>query len=302
MSENDLGDNELLTLKNNFYDPLCDSLREDNKLKNKSLILRLFNITPNNILPYIVASSVPYEKVEKNILNSLKEKKVIKNSYKPNEYMITPKGIWVIETSLGVVSTDQILEYLEDKFFYVDRAKLKSKEKVVLLSLIAIRAFYEKTPLNRNNGNVSQEKLFAILEESKNFLIKMGTIQDFSLGYSREDPLESVFRRLDELKNKTGNLYQFNKGKIWLSLYNETSNKIAENNLSYLLWRIFGGNLSYMQQKEVAEFCNKILRENKNYVFNDEEYDHHVFSKADFENVVIDALYAIHTLKVNWEN
>ncbi|WP_321417207.1 hypothetical protein [uncultured Methanomethylovorans sp.] len=294
---------EIVVLKEIFYNKLYNKLYADGKIKDNSIILSLFQTTPNAVLDDIVDSSINYNEVERTILNSLSEQRFITGSNKPNQFVISPYGIWEIERQLETINIALVLERLDTKFFSFSTEKpLKHKEKVVLLTLIAIRAFYEKSPLNRKNSHTSQEKINEILLKSKQFLLDMKVVTDFKLMSPSEDPVESVFRRLDELKTKTGNLYQFADRKHWLSIYDEDKKEISHENLSYLLWKIFGSDLSYEQQKTVVEFCDEILRKYKNYVFNDDEFTNHIFSRADFGDTINKALFSIPVFKDTWGN
>ncbi len=54
-------------------------------------------------------------------------------------------------------------------------------------------------------------------------------------------------------------------------------------------------------QNIINKFCNDMLLEFKNYVFNPEELKNHIFSDIAFQNIISDSLFLILEKKDTWE-
>lgn len=298
-------DTSLLVLKEQFYDVLYQNLYNENKLVEGSIFKQLLWSWSNQVLEYLDSASVSSEKIDPLILNELIEKEFVRGGSEFSKYVLTAKGVWEIEATLEKIDSQLLLDYIDkSKYFVKWGGNLSNKEKVVILSLIALRAFCEETPLNRKNGIRSLDNINEVMTKSIIFLKE--NVNDFNLKLSedaREGPINSIFARLQELPKKTRGLYKFNKkeSKGWLDVYDEEKGKLSEEKLAYLLWKVFGGNLSFEKQNTINKFCNDILYDHKNYVYNSKEIESFIFSGIAYQNIISNSLFMIAENKVIWE-
>ena len=305
----DVTNEDILFLKEVFYDSFKNSLNKMNKTKNlkdtDSSFIYLLNKDPTPVQKIIEENSISIASFPSSSIQSLLSKKLIVLSFNQKDYVISPLGIWLVETRLEILSEINIIDYLQNKFFNSGiTEKLNPKEKVALLSLISIGAFYEETPLDRKNGSFSSSQLSRILVESKDFLNSEGVISDKDLKLnndSEDEIVDSVFRRLNDLAKKTGHLYRFGEKKSWLSLYDESTRGFDSESLSFLLWKIFGENIDLEQQKRIDKFCQKISIDYLYEVFNEKQISMHLFHIGGYENSISDSLFDILRLSDNWE-
>jgi hypothetical protein len=217
--------------------------------------------------------------------------------------VITAKGVWEIESSLERIDIDKLLAAIDDyKFDIKWGGALSGKEKVVLFSLIAMRAFSEKTPLNRDNGDKAKENIYCILKNSTEFL--GNNVKSFRYNLpqkTRESTVDAVFARLQSLPENTRGIYKLSDNKSWLDIYLPETNDIDEEKLSYILWKVFGDNLDFDQQNKIDSFCNRILYEYKNSIYNSDERQNFVFSDITYQNIISNALFKIAEESVRWE-
>ena len=292
----------LLYLNEIFYDKFKSSLGGT----HKSVFVELLNKRdPTPVQQKIKENSVPYSEIDSNFLAELMSKKLVKQSLNPNEYVISPYGIWVLEKNLEYLADSDIIGFIENKFFNFGISdSLTPKEKIGLLSLIAIGAFYEETPLDRKNGKFCSSKLSEVLLESNKFLVEMALIpSNLKLKVETEEEIvDSIFKRLNNLAKKTNYLYQSQEGKHWVSVYDESTDKFNSNSLSFLLWKIFEIDLDFNQQKRIDDFCQHISIGYLNYVFNNNQISAHLNIKGGFENQISDSLFDISELKEGWES
>lgn len=296
---------ELIILKELFYDKLSDYLKADKKLKDNSVLLSLKKISSNSVLDYLSNSSVPSQEIDPLVLKSLLMKKYVRCGAKFSHYVITAKAIYDIENNIGYLDLDKLIDDIDKEYFNIENigGQLKDPDKVVILSIISLRAFYEKAPINRNNGEDTLNKVGEILIKSRDFLVKMKRIEYFDFtNPSQEHIVEAIFRRSNDLKKRTRNIYCFTRNKTcWLDVYDELKEYIYTDRLGYLFWKIFGNDITANERREIIKFCNDLLIYYKNYIYNNEELKYFVFSKIKYQNIIEDSLLTIIDNKAKWK-
>lgn len=294
---------EMLSLKEIFYDKLLEAIREKRKLTKNSIILTFLRTSSNDIMGYLDKAGVEGTEVSRETVQILIAKNYVRGGEDFSRYLITARGVWEIEEHLGYISTKILVNEIDEWKFRVKGIgeKLKPQEKVTALALIALRCFCEETPLNRNNRD-ALDKLLDVLTESKELLLSMNRTSSFEFTKpSNEHPIEAIFRRTNELKKRTRGIYCFGGKKHWFDIYNSDTEEISTDKLSYLLWKIFGGDLTIDDQNKISTFCDEILNKYKNYVYNVDEREKFVFSNIKYKNVIKDALFEIIINQTKWE-
>ncbi len=295
----------LLTLKERFYDKLFGLLKNDKHFKENdySIFKKFLRAKSNSALDYLDNAAILGDEIDPLVLKELIENGYIRSGKEFSKYVMTAKGVWEVEKFLDKIDLQRLLNEIDDyKYDIKWGVKLSDKEKVAILSLIAIRAFYEKAPLNRKNGDKFLRSIHEVIEKSNKFLAIHN--ENFNLdlsGETRENLVNAIFARLDKLPKKTRGLYKFDKHKSWLALYSEKENIISEDKLGYLLWMIFGGNLSIEKQNAINNFCNEILLDYKNYIYNSEEIKNFPFSDIIHQNAINNSLFSIVERRTIWE-
>lgn len=295
----------LLVLKEQFYDNLYDNiLKNDKKFKDDiSIFVRFLQANSNSVLDYLDSAAISSDKIDPIVLQELIDCGYIRLSKDFSKYVMTGNGVWVIENLLEIIDLQMLLNAIDEYKYNVKwGGKLSDKEKVVILSLIALRAFYEKTPLNRKNKADFVSNVYEVIMKSHDFL--NNNLNNFNvdlLKEKRENKVDAVFVRLQNLPKKTHGIYKFGNSKSWLDIYSEKDNLINKENLGYLLWKIFGGDLNLEKQDAINNFCSEILLDHKNYVYNPEEIENFIFSDIEHQNAINDSLFLIVEKKTLWE-
>lgn len=301
-----MSEDYLLILKEQFYDKLYNNLlKNDAQFRgHSSIFLRFLKAKKNPVLDYLDAAAISSDRIDPIILQELIECGYIRLSKEFSKYVMTGNGVWVIENLLNKIDLQILVNEIDDDKYNVKwGGKLSDKEKVVILSLISLRAFYEKTPLNRKNKGNSVSNIHEVMIKSHDFLNK--NLSNFYVDLSkerRENKVDTIFARLTDLPEKTHGVYKMGaNSRSWLDIYSEKDNLINKENLGYLLWKIFGGDLNLEKQDVINNFCSEILLDHKNYVYNPEEIDHFVFSDIEHQNAINDSLFLIVEKKALWE-
>lgn len=295
-------DDEIIFLKEKFYDNLLDTLPSNKKITNKSLFLTFLKMTSNEVMNCLDNADVDSAKIPISTLQSLIGKDLIRGGKDFSHYILTSKGIWEIEKSLEVIDIESLISFI-DGYKYAPKSgeKLDKKEKTILLGLISIRAFSEKTPLNRTHLD-ALDKIVEVLADSKDFLVDMGVFSEYAFTKpSQEHAVEAIFRRTNNLKQRTRGIYCFGGKKHWLNVFDEDSGEVSKEKLGYLFWKIFNGNLSGEEQAKVSDFCDNIINKYKNYVFDSEERESFVFSNVSYKNIIKDSLFEMIEYHSKWE-
>lgn len=296
----------LLVLKEQFYDKLYDNiLIGDKKFKDDgSIFVRLLQAQLNPVLDYLDGAAISSDKIDPIILQELIDCGYIRLSKEFSKYVMTGNGVWVIENLLNKIDLQILINEIDDYKYNVKwGGKLSDREKVVILSLIALRAFYQKTPLNRKNRGNSVSNIHEVMIKSHDFLNE--NLNNFNVDLSkegRENKVDAVFVRLRDLPKKTHGIYKMGeKSRSWLDIYSEKDDLINKENLGFLLWKIFGGDLNLEKQNAINNFCSEILLEYKNYVYNPEEIENFIFSDIEHQNAINDSLFLIVEKRALWE-
>lgn len=306
--ENNSDVEALLILKTEFYDRLRDVISASQKDKQKSVILTLIQKDKNTLIRCLNEASVDSQLIRsKDILDNLLKKEYIREGYEFSHYILTARGIWTIDQKLRLINFQILLDHLDKKMIPKFNGKFNDKDKAIILTLIGIRAFSEKTPMIRKS-ELQVNKTQEIIDIVVDFLKKKESIEKdtniFASVKSNEEKVASILRRVTDLPDKTRGIYHYGQRgtySYWLDIYNEDTKKIDERKLSYLLWNIFGGDLTLVEQDEVNKFCSDILRNYKNYVYEDDIGKNFKFFDAKYTRVISDSLFNIINFKDLWE-
>ncbi len=248
---------------------LLDRIKDSNTGKNSFVILDQQNKKKQGF--YL--STKFFEKdwtFSKDSLNNLLKYNIIYFVEKDGFYILTYKGVAVIEYDIEL--TNEIDIYLNDlnKVFFDKQIKekdkpLKEKEKAILLTTIGLLAFSSDYSFVANEENKYEAKestsyaidfLETIYPKYKDKFDKMwdGSVKG-------EDEILQNFRRLDEIPKKTGNLFKASnreKHGLYLDLLDEDF-VINKDKTLYVLRRVLGRKkLSPEEKDELIDAISKI--------------------------------------------
>ena len=284
-----------------FYEKLCDSIRKYKKkpLKEQSPLEIFIETTLPNVYEILKKSSIPlYEFKEEEKIKELIEKKLIIESENPDEYVISPHGIWTYEknhSEKDILITH--LNFLKNRFYSKlykgKKTKLLRREKIVLFALIATRAFSRESCMDLSD----ERNLFSywreILDASRDWLLNFGIIEEKENDKFWSDPeaddqtrTRYLMSRINKLTEKTKGFYHKPGGRIYyLSLSSERNAIKAQ--ISLLLTKIFDNiELDIIIKQEIIDFFSKINFNYSNYIFGAEQE----FSNSDFDDFLEDLI------------
>ncbi len=290
-----------------FYYLLRDNLLREKSLKASSVLVSFLETRSASRYKLLSNSTISSGKVPSEILASLLNEKEVQAVGNIGEYAITAKGVWEYEQDLGLMNEKVFLTYLNEKYFSDKyprqniRSGLDDREAVILLAMIAARTFSEKSSVDLKKDDVVKGKWQDVLGKSYDLLYNLQTItklkkEDFLGKTGNINIVSSIFRHNTQMVQKTRGIYSYTgRQEYYLNLYkNET---ISKDELSYLFWKIFKGEVSLESVDSIIEYCNSVSSKENIYLFNMEE---HIFSMPNYDSLLKDSLLDSIKSKTKW--
>jgi hypothetical protein len=282
------------TFLGKFYFLLQGNLKREGNLKANSVLLSFLRTRSAIRYSLLRKSTVSAVSIPNVFLVSLLAKGLIKSVEKIDLYAITAKGVWVYEQKLGLIDEESLLTYINDTYFIPDmNNELTDKEKIILLTMIAARAFSENSAVDLKKSDASKDKWREVLGRSYDVLQSIGNL---STKFDKKEFLEKtggnmhivsgIFRHNNKMVQKTKEIYKYNgKEEYYLDLFK--NGVFSQENLSYLFWQIFHGEISAGTIDQVLDFCNEVSSKENIYLFDMEK---HIFSMPIYDTKLKDEL------------
>ncbi len=279
----------------NFYVVLSDNVKENFPIRENSIFITLIEASQNRVLSILSDSALSSDLIRQKNFEELLDLNLIKKDEFSNKYSITAQGIWLIEKNKNLVSESQLISYFQRNQFQRkkgSRIDLNFREKVLLLSMIAVRAFSQESPVAlapRYNLQNSWKEIFDLCNQ---FLCDMKIISEeeknkLYLRAVADHPLLTIFRRNTDFPKKTNFLYKFDKYlNYWLDMP-ENEDEFTEN-LALLFSLIFKEQLTFENLDMINDFCYEIAHRKSVFVFKD--ISKHKFLDTKFDLIVKEAL------------
>ena len=276
-----------------FYTDLRDRLLLDKKLRGESVLLSCLQVKKNVRYRLLSDASIDKFGVLSKELQDLLAGGFIRESAEMSRYSITAKGIWEIETEEGILSQRRLVEYLDHKNFdlFSKKSRLTSKEKVIVLSLLAARAFSESSCVDLKKDDATMNGWGRVIEKAYELLRALGLISDLEREKllkteGNEHPVSHLIRHTDALPRKTKGLYTApGKQRYYLDLSDER--EIPIDKVAFMFRLVFEGDLGLDGMDRVLKFCNTVAYDDAILVF---ELASHIFANPSFDEVVKEGL------------
>ncbi len=292
-------DKLMLDCLSEFYNRLDENIKKKKKkLERNSVLLTFLNFKSNDRYRLLSNSSIPSYKINKAVIPLLEKEKLIRETESIGEYTLTAMGLWEVEKEKELLHDMVIIDYFDEKFFNLYKKiekPLSDKQKVILLSFIATRAFSDHSVIDLKTTDKRLDKLQEIINNSYHLLKSLGMITKLKFndlyrakGKGNERPVSHLIRHTDALPKITKGLYKA-KGnqKYFLDLYRE--NRFSEKDLIFLFKKIFDfKNLNYNELEKLYKFCIDTAHNYNIFLF---DIDRHIFSKSKFDRLIKDILF-----------
>lgn len=282
-----------------YYNELYNAVLLNKNLKKDSIIYSMLKTPSNNRYDLLSNSSLNSFKFKLSVINNLISKEYIRSVDNVNEYTITAKGVWEIEVHDKKISSEELIEYIDKEYFnlFKSNKSLIDKEKVILFTMICARTFSDNSCIDMKKSSevgMAWKKIFDICGQT---LVDLQTIKEYpGKIYGKggnEDPVSYLLKRANDLFKKTRGIYTSpGDQKYYLKLSDQ--NHIKEN-LSLLLWLVFGDKLDLNKVEVISNFCNQVAYDMGIYIF---DLDKHFYLNPEYDDLLKDALLDV-ALSIN---
>jgi len=275
-----------------FYISLSDNLRREKRSKENSVLLSFLKTRSASRYLLLRKSALNSVLIPREVLTTLLSKGFIQCVEGIDSYSITAKGVWHYEKKTDLIDQDTLLSYINDEYFIPTmKGDLNDREKVILFMMISTRTFSEKSTVDLRKRDAVKDKWREMLEKSCDLLDDLNILtkpnkESFLGKKGNIHVVSNIFRHNNQMVQKTRGLYVYTgKHEYYLSLYKNSN--FSQNNLSYLFWKIFKGDILNESADRVIEYCNEISREESIYLF---DMSKHVFSMPEYDTMIKDGL------------
>lgn len=278
---------------NKFYSKLYNNITLKKKLKKGSIIISFFNIKSNESYKLLDESAIESTNVPKEYFDLLVSSNYIRMTDKLNRYVITAKGIWLLENNKGNLDNAILIENIDEKYFnlFGEILKLTEKEKIIILSMIAVRSFSRESVIDLKKGDTTLNVMHDLIGSTYDVLswnkIIMKLNKDELFGSKgNEHPVSNLIRHTDALLKKTKGIYKtLGKQKYFLDLQKDSS--ISQDALVLLLNLIFEETMTPQLKEEISKFCNDNAYSRSAYIF---DMRTHKFAKPSYDGIINESL------------
>lgn len=276
-----------------FYDLLYENLKSTKKIEEDSVLLTFIKTRKNTIYKIIKQSMINGHNIPRNMLQSLLDKEYIKPYEKFNSFIITSKGVWIMEKNRNVLDETILLSFLNNEYFSktVKDENLNDKEKVILFAMILGRSFSKESAVSLKYSDSIIDKWLEILEKSYSLLKDINIItykkERVFTGTKNVDIVSSMFRHNNDMMEKTLGIYNFTRNQEYF--FNVLKNNYFDDEkLSYLFYKLFQGKLNSDQIKTINELCNNVSRNYSIFLY---DVASHVFALPEYDLKIKDCLF-----------
>jgi len=288
-------DIECFNYLHKYYSRVYEYLTLKRKLKQESVLISMFHMKSNAAYDIFSNAAILSSSIPKFCYERLMSEGYIRISDKPRYSIITCKGVWEVERTKKSLNLDSLLKSIDTKFFDVfpKNSALNDKEKIILITMIALRSFSESSALDLKKSDRVLSELQQLIVSAHRILKKYQIVSDpeDTLFGSKlnEPPVSNLIRHREQLVKKTKNIYQIARKRqqqYYLNLSHKS--KISEEDLIFLFDLIFKNRLVYDLLNDLKEFFTNTAYDKAAYFY---DYSTHQFAAPKYDEVINEALH-----------
>ena len=268
-----------------FYNRLQSSLiKKYKKDRNISLLIWFLDIKSNDRFRLMKESSIKNTNIPREVLDELESGDLIRSTDIKDEYVITGKGVWKVESDSGLISEKMLVQTMDEKYFNpylaVDKS-LSDKHKIVILSMMAARAFSIDSAVDLKVNESTLDAWEDIIRKTYILLKELGIVKqmmdDLLFGKKgNEHKVSNVYRHTDALPKQTKGFFIAGRNqRYYLDLFNEGKESRLDD-IRSLFRLIFGDkHLTVQERDKICSFCEEIATTKNIYIFDVEKHKYH---------------------------
>ncbi|MBU4311192.1 MAG: hypothetical protein KJ706_00520 [Candidatus Omnitrophica bacterium] len=272
----------------------AECLRQKKHVIGDSVFFTLIKLKSNARYRILTESGVQASIIPIDVVNGLLEKGFARYTDEGTHITLTGRGLWNVEKNTQKKELEQLVGFLDEEFFnlFSEAKSLTAKEKIILLTLLAARAFSPESAVHLKKSDRINNEWGKIIDAASAFLeerkvVKKMLSEELYGKAGNEHPVSSCIRHTDMLPKKTRGIFTAQGKQVYfLNIYRD--GKTDPVDISFLLEIIFGDKLDAALMNQIYDFCCKISSEKSIYVF--ENIDKHIFANHDYGEIIKEAL------------
>jgi len=274
-----------------FYEKIQGYLLDKYKKSPKdSIFLFFFDKTSNDRMEILMRNSIDIDELNEHDVSILIEKNFLQK-IDSNKICITGHGLWEYENRINKLNIENLVSKINNKMFIVEKIKLNEKDKILFFTMIATRAFSEKSSFYANASDNIKDEIMKSMIESAAFLHEMGVIKymiekDIFGEVRNIHPLAHYLRNNPKRLKKTDLIFTIKKGTNKYYLDVSENSELNLKKLKKMFNLIFEKKLSTLEKEKIYNFCNKISIKYDTSIFGPD----HIFSRSYYDKKILDAL------------
>jgi len=278
-----------------FYRRLKSVLEiERPKNNHESLLFPFFEMKANTRYRLLLKASISTQAESRSVIQILLDEKCISPSQELDQFHITAKGVWVLEDIDRVLTMDQLLTYLNGKYFSVGgkiSAKLSEREKIVILLFLGLRAFSPDACIDVRPDDSVLKALEEAARKCYSVLANIGSVSELKIDevFKRkgiEHPVSNLIRHTDSLPRKTKGMFTaLRSQKYYLDVSKDR--EIDAHKISYLLALLCNGKEGIGHLDDLGDIMESMSIDYSIYVFEDSSKS---FSSPVYNHVMREAI------------
>jgi len=299
-------DEKLQKVLYRFYDSFRYQMEIGGKLKSDSVLTTSIKQFKNTRFRPLKESAIDGHKIPPDLLSQLTGQNLVRSSGELAKFVITGKGIWEAEKARGLIDETRLIDFIDSNFFEVlfeQATPLTDREKVVLFTMLAARAFSEGSSADmKRSREVNSAWLDAFMACSSE-LRKLGVITTenvdiFPDNSQYEDVASHFIRHTDRLPRKTRAIFKSSSkrdNRYFLDV--RKNDEVELDRLAYLFWLVLGSQLTVDNIDSVNDFCASVAYDRSVQLF---EHEKHVFASPRYDDVVRSAIIESIVSRQKW--
>lgn len=258
-----LNDSYLLDLIH-FYNKV-EKVIDDERIRiiKGSIFITLIKLPVNRVSKVLKESALSTQAFLESNLRELLTLGYIceSNEVGQDTFNITALGIWTVETQKNKIEVMKLISFFQETKFSKDVSNrpLTDQEKIILLSMVAIRNFDSKSAMNLQDRK-RNDYWIVIFNQISSHLFEKRLIRSNEWIPNQagvEHPVSYILRRAQDLPQKTRHIYQNERDyRYYLNICQDVEN--ANGKLRTLISLIYKQIASKKEIKEILSFLNDI--------------------------------------------
>jgi hypothetical protein len=276
-----------------FYEAFRDAVERVRGSKHPPLILCLLTMKSNDRADVLRTASIDAKAADFSALQRLRSQGLVRETDERMKFAVTALGVWICDRASGTADEKSLIEFIDEKYFrFADtHPPLTEKEKVIVGSLIAARAFSEESAVNLSSDTLTKDAWRDILQSvydrfKSGGIVRKLTDDDLFRKGGNEHPVSHLIRHTDSLPKKTRGLFVAGgRQRYFLNVYNPADR--ARDNLAYLVLKVVDDAVEPSQLDSLSRFLRDVAYGDAMRVF---DLTTHKYAKTEIDDDVNEAL------------